>query len=116
MFYEKYAKILADIKPESELEVKLVTHLLKEVYSFEKINAISESIDMYLSPLYGNSVINKPVAEVYNGYCEWCKLNHLTPENKKKFSQGVFKQFNVTTKRTTLKGKQTRIYKVKEAF
>ena len=115
MLYNKYLKIFSDIKPESDLEVRLVTHLIKEVYAFEKTNSTSESIDLYLAPLYGNSIINKPVAEVYENYCSWCKLKHLTPENKKKFSQGVYKHFNVITKRTTLKGIQTRIYRNRDA-
>lgn len=114
--YSKYLKLFSEVRPESELEVKLITHLTNEVHRFEKKHRVSESVDLYLSPLFIEDIKDKPVAEVYAGYCEWCKLNYFDPDNIKKFSSGVKRHFTVETKNTTLNNKKCVVYRKKSYF
>ena len=92
--------VLSDIKPESYTQWK---KLRKCMLMFLKDEV--DHTDEYVSKLHKTDVLDRPCAEVYEEYTQWCEMNYITDIiNINSFSKYLRYYFNVSSK--LIKGKK----------
>lgn len=103
-------KLIKGIKPESEKQRKALESMERAFY--RSINSIvDESVEDFLSAYDRSDLINKPSAELYDEYLEFCEESELDDVSHTLLSKITMQKFNLRCAVVKLDNKSVRVYR-----